>query len=90
MKKLIVLMFSAALFANLYAQDNIKEVQILHWNDFHAHNLPEKRQKKDSTGESVTYYFGGTSDMLGYINKFRNSNTMSAQVIFGAHRFQSY
>jgi 2',3'-cyclic-nucleotide 2'-phosphodiesterase (5'-nucleotidase family) len=76
MKKLIVLMFCAALFANLYAQDNIKEITILHWNDFHAHNLPEKRQKKDSTGEAITYYFGGTSDMLGYINKFRNSNTL--------------
>jgi 2',3'-cyclic-nucleotide 2'-phosphodiesterase (5'-nucleotidase family) len=76
MRKLFVLLFCAALFSNLYAQDNIKGIQILHWNDFHAHNLPEKRQKKDSTGEAVTYYFGGTSDMLGYINKFRNSNTL--------------
>ncbi len=76
MRKLFILLFSASLLANINAQDNIKEITILHWNDFHAHNLPEKRQKKDSTGETVEYYFGGTSDMLGYINKFRNSNTL--------------
>jgi len=35
-----------------------------------------KSTKKDSTGNSTTYFFGGTSNMLGYINKLRNSNTL--------------
>jgi 5'-nucleotidase / UDP-sugar diphosphatase len=62
---------------SVYSQDNIKEVTILHWNDFHAKDLPLKGTKKDSTtGESVTYYYGGTSDMLGYINKFRNDRCL--------------
>ncbi len=64
------------IFSTVYSQENIKEITILHWNDFHAHNLPEKRQKKDSDGETASYYYGGTSNMLGYINKFRSSNTL--------------
>lgn len=56
---------------------NIKELTILHWNDFHARNLPYRVSKKDSvTGESSSYYIGGTSNMLGYINKLRNKKTL--------------
>lgn len=76
MRKFIIISLFLTFFGTSYSQDNIKEITILHWNDFHAHNLPEKRQKKDSTGETISYYYGGTSDMLGYINKFRNSNTL--------------
>jgi 2',3'-cyclic-nucleotide 2'-phosphodiesterase (5'-nucleotidase family) len=68
---------------NAYSQSNnpgagnVKEVTILHWNDFHARNLPYRVSKKDSvTGESESYYIGGTSNMLGYINKLRNKNTL--------------
>lgn len=60
----------------LYGQDNIRDIRILHWNDFHAHNLPVKSTKKDSLGNTVTYYYGGTADMLGYLNKYRNSNSL--------------
>ncbi len=56
---------------------NIKEFTILHWNDFHARNLPYRISKKDSvTGESTSYYIGGTSNMLGYIKKLRDKNTL--------------
>lgn len=56
---------------------NIKEITILHWNDFHARNLPYRVSKKDSvTGESISYYIGGTSNMLGYIKKLRDKNTI--------------
>ncbi len=59
------------------ASKNIREFTILHWNDFHARNLPYRISKKDSvTGESTSYYIGGTSNMLGYINKFRDKNTL--------------
>ncbi len=76
MKKILFLILPLILINFSYSQDNIKDVTILHWNDFHAHDLPEKRTKKDSTGAAITYWFGGTSNMLGYVNKFRNSNTL--------------
>ncbi|MFI5144875.1 MAG: bifunctional metallophosphatase/5'-nucleotidase [Ignavibacteria bacterium] len=68
-----------------FSQDNIREIRILHWNDFHAHNLPIKSTKKDSSGNTITYYYGGTSDMLGYLNKYRNSHSL---VLVGGDDFQ--
>jgi 5'-nucleotidase/UDP-sugar diphosphatase len=76
MKKILVIILSLLTYGIVYSQDNIKDITILHWNDFHAHDLPEKRQKKDSTGKEYYYWYGGTADMLGYVNKFRNSNTL--------------
>lgn len=59
-----------------YAQ-TIKEATILHWNDFHARNQPYKISKKDSaTGEQIYYYVGGTSSMLGYLNKYRTAESL--------------
>jgi len=56
---------------------NVKDITILHWNDFHARNLPYTVSKKDSvTGENISYYIGGTSNMLGYIKKFRDRKTL--------------
>lgn len=74
--KIIIITFALFFSSASYSQDNVKDITILHWNDFHAHDLPEKRTKKDSTGETITYWFGGTSNMLGYVNKLRNSNTL--------------
>ena len=73
MKKLLLLLFC---FSGIYSQ-NIKEITILHWNDFHARNEPYKVSKKDTaTGEQVYYLVGGAGSMLGYINKFRTPETL--------------
>ncbi len=65
---------------------NIKDLTILHWNDLHARNLPYKISKKDSlTGETISYYIGGTSNMLGYINKLRDKNSL---ILNGGDDFQ--
>ncbi|HMQ69398.1 MAG TPA: bifunctional UDP-sugar hydrolase/5'-nucleotidase [Ignavibacteria bacterium] len=59
------------------SSDTIKEITILHWNDLHARNLPYRVSKKDTaTGESNSYYIGGTSNMLGYIKMLRDENTL--------------
>src|SRR5437762_2622542 len=68
-----------------YSQD-IKDLTILHWNDLHARDLPYKISKKDSvTGENVTYIIGGTSNMLGYLKKFRDKKSL---VLNGGDDFQ--
>lgn len=70
--------------AGLFSQT--KELKILHWNDLHAHNQPDKQSKKDKvTGENIFYYTGGTSGVLGYINKQKNSATL---VLNGGDDFQ--
>lgn len=75
MKKILIALF--IFISSVYSQDNIKEITILHWNDFHAKDLPLKGSKKDTaTGESISYYYGGTSDILGYVNKFRNDKCL--------------
>src|SRR5258706_9430618 len=71
---------------SLYSQDNIKEVSIIHWNDFHAHNQVQKGTRKNSeTGSEDTYYYGGTGSMLGWVKKFR---TESSLVLNGGDDFQ--
>ena len=71
-----ILIVLSALFAfNTFSQE-IKELTILHWNDFHARNQPYKVSKKESTGEQVYYEVGGTGNMFGYLNKYRTSNSL--------------
>lgn len=71
-----ILLLLAVFSASVFSQD-LKEVTILHWNDFHARNQPYKVSKKDSaTGEQVYYYVGGVGSMLGYLNKYRTSNSL--------------
>jgi 2',3'-cyclic-nucleotide 2'-phosphodiesterase (5'-nucleotidase family) len=50
----------------------VKEINILHWNDFHAKNTPYKYSPKNGD----PYNIGGTSGVLGYLNKFRNKNSL--------------
>lgn len=67
MKKFSALLLFLLIFTS-FAQ--IKEVTILHWNDFHARNQPYKVSKKDSvTGEQVYYWVGGVGSMSGYLKK---------------------
>lgn len=87
-KKFLVAFIAVLLISNtLYSQQNdtpsketsgnVKEITILHWNDFHARNLPYRVSKNDSaSGEKISYYIGGTSNMLGYIKKLRDENTL--------------
>jgi 2',3'-cyclic-nucleotide 2'-phosphodiesterase (5'-nucleotidase family) len=77
MKKIFVLFLITLLSICVYSQDNIKDVIVFHWNDLHARDLPFKVSKKDSaTGKTTYYYVGGTSDMLGYLNKYRTKNSL--------------
>lgn len=79
MKKfLIILFFLFSAYGYLFAQENsgIKEIQVLHWNDFHARNTPYKINKKDSLGNTYAVTLGGTANLLGYIKKFRDNKTI--------------
>lgn len=77
MKKISILIIASLLSIRVYSQDNIKDVIVFHWNDFHARDLPFKISKKDSaSGKTNYYYVGGTSNMLGYLNKYRTKNSL--------------
>lgn len=69
---IIFLLFSAGL---LFSQENLRELKILHWNDFHSRNLPYKASKKID-GESVNYIVGGSASLLGYLNKYRDDKSL--------------
>ena len=74
-KNLFILVL-ISFFSIIYAQ-TVKEVSILHWNDFHARNEPYKISKKDTvSGETMYYYVGGTGSMLGYLNKYRTPESL--------------
>lgn len=74
MKKTIILL-SIIISGFLYSQE-VKEVTILHWNDFHAKNTAYPVSKKDSLGKEYYILVGGSSSMLGYINKFRDEKSL--------------
>src|SRR5690606_17887949 len=72
------------LAVSVYSQENMRDVTILHWNDFHARNMPYEVTKKVD-GKEVEYYVGGTSGMLGYLNKYRDSTSL---VVNGGDDYQ--
>lgn len=78
MKKLFLLtaLYLSVFTTLCFSQDNVKEVTILHYNDLHARNLPYKITKKDSVKGEHQVYVGGISNILGYINKNRDSKTL--------------
>lgn len=67
-----------------YTQENIRDVTILHWNDFHARNMPYEISKKVN-GEEVKYYIGGTAGLLGYLRKYRDEKSL---VVNGGDDYQ--
>ncbi len=73
--RILLIITALTLSLNLFAQE-IKEVTILHWNDFHARNQPYRISKKDSTGQQVYYDVGGVGSMLGYLKKYRTPNSL--------------
>lgn len=80
MKKYLLIALFYVFILPVYSQDsdneNIKELTILHWNDFHARNMPYKINKKDSLGNQYQAFVGGSSSMLGYLNKYRNEKSL--------------
>ncbi|MBI5402774.1 MAG: bifunctional metallophosphatase/5'-nucleotidase [Ignavibacteriae bacterium] len=80
MKKYIIILFVLAFAFPAFAQESgnqdVKELIILHWNDFHSRNMPYKVNKKDSTGAQTQIYVGGTASMLGYLNKYRDDKSL--------------
>lgn len=84
MRKLITSIIIVFSCVSLFAQDNVKEISILHWNDFHARNVAYKTSKKKD-GETVNYFIGGTASMLGYLNKFRDEKSL---VLHGGDDYQ--
>lgn len=75
MKKLLTVLLVILFSGYAFTQENIKELTILHWNDFHARNVPYQVSKKKD-GQTTTYYIGGTGSMLGYLNKFRDDKSI--------------
>jgi 5'-nucleotidase / UDP-sugar diphosphatase len=84
MKKVSFILIYCVLAISVYSQDNVRDVRLLHWNDFHARNMPYEVTKKVD-GEELKYYVGGTSGMLGYLNKFRDSTSL---VVNGGDDYQ--
>jgi 2',3'-cyclic-nucleotide 2'-phosphodiesterase (5'-nucleotidase family) len=85
MNKLGILFFLLFIFTSInYGQENVRDVTIFHWNDFHARNLPYKVSKKVK-GEETEYFVGGTAGLLAYLNKFRNSSSL---VVNGGDDYQ--
>jgi len=80
MKKYILILLVFAFVFPAFAQEtdnpDVKELTILHWNDFHSRNMPYKVNKKDSTGAQTQIFVGGTASMLGYLNKYRDSKSL--------------
>jgi len=90
MKKYLLLIFALFFVSGAFGQNtdsrkvnlkksftpgsNIRELNILHWNDFHARNEPYQIVPKSK--EKNPYNVGGTSGMLGYLNKFRNEKSL--------------
>jgi 2',3'-cyclic-nucleotide 2'-phosphodiesterase (5'-nucleotidase family) len=80
MKKYLIIALLYLFVLPVYSQnsenENVKDFTILHWNDFHARNMPYEINKKDSLGNQYKVFVGGTSSMLGYINKYKNEKTL--------------
>jgi 2',3'-cyclic-nucleotide 2'-phosphodiesterase (5'-nucleotidase family) len=54
-------------------QLQLEPLTVLHWNDFHAQNVPFKVTLKDTVRKvDSTYYVGGTAALLGYIGQIKD------------------
>lgn len=69
-------------------REETARLTILHWNDFHAHNVPYEVAGTDSaTGKQKKYKVGGSANLLGYLNHFGRGNKNVA-VLFAGDDFQ--
>jgi 5'-nucleotidase/UDP-sugar diphosphatase len=69
-------------------QPRLATLTILHWNDFHAQNVPFKVVVRDSiSGRDSVYYVGGTATLLAYINQIKR-NRKDVAVLNAGDDFQ--
>lgn len=82
-----IVFFSFLFFSTVHAQDSlITRLTFIHWNDFHAANLPyEVRPAKHKTGP--TYLVGGSAVLKAYIDSLRKVHR-NPTVIFAGDDFQ--
>lgn len=77
MKKKFLLLLILFNFTFLLSQ-NLRELKILHWNDFHSANIPFKVTKKEIPELSDSLGFiGGYAYLSAYLNKFKDTNTIT-------------
>ena len=70
-----IFLFVLFLLAGSSLAQEVKDLRILHWNDFHSRNMPyEVSRKKD--GETTRYFVGGAAGLYGYIKQNMNSNAI--------------
>jgi 2',3'-cyclic-nucleotide 2'-phosphodiesterase (5'-nucleotidase family) len=80
MKKLTAIFLVLVTF--LAAQQ--KQVTILHWNDFHAQNLPfQVKTKNRITNTDTTYMVGGSATLASYLKKYAAEFPNSLQLNCG-------
>jgi len=80
--RIVRLLLLTIVFLQISISQNLEKVLILHWNDFHAQNVPMRTMCGDTT-----CYVGGTANLLGLINKFR-SETKNVLVLNAGDDFQ--
>ncbi|MDE3058369.1 MAG: bifunctional metallophosphatase/5'-nucleotidase [Bacteroidota bacterium] len=52
-------------------------LRILHWNDFHAQNIPFKiKAKSETTGNDTSYFVGGSAALKAYIEQYSAGDTV--------------
>ena len=67
LRKLLIATLSLVLTSSLFAgQKDIVPVTVLHWNDMHAHNVPQPREV-----DGDTLWIGGAATLGGYLNHYR-------------------
>ena len=75
MKKTSLVLLSLVATLLAAAQPKLVPLTILHWNDFHAHNLPYKPWPGDfETKVEGEYTVGGSALFAGYVKKYRNES----------------
>lgn len=56
-------------------ESSTASLTILHWNDFHAQNVPMKISGKTASGSDTSYFVGGTAALLGYIDSLKRARS---------------
>jgi len=83
MKKIFIVLF---LLSFAFGQQH--QLTILHWNDFHAQNLPFQVKSKNRVANSdTTFLVGGSATLASYIKKYK-AESPNVLVLNGGDDFQ--